>query len=192
VEHRLRDANADGDLDVHYQPIVDIRSGRIVACEALGRIRHTTVGLVSPTEFIKVAEETWLIIPLGDWVLRRACFDAASWPEEFASQSTRIAALRPRVLALQAETRLALDDQRDHLERVAVAALEAQRDRLNTYMVQARFSLATIYDRAAASVGAGADGVEPGADSVEPGTDVEPVTDAVESGSDGVVAEGRR
>jgi hypothetical protein len=84
---------------------------------------------------------------------------AASWPEEFAAQSARIAALRPRVLALQAETELALDDQRDHLERVAVAALEAQRDRLDTYMVQARFSLATIYDRAAASVGAGADAV---------------------------------
>jgi hypothetical protein len=60
--------------------------------------------------------------------------------------------LRPRVLALQGQTELALDDQREHLERVAVDVLEAQRGRLDTYMVQARFALATIYDRAAASL----------------------------------------
>jgi tetratricopeptide (TPR) repeat protein len=77
---------------------------------------------------------------------------AASWPEDFAALTTRIGALRPRVLALQAQTEVALDDQREHLERVAVDVLEAQRDRLNTYMVQARFALATIYDRAAASL----------------------------------------
>ena len=77
---------------------------------------------------------------------------AANWPEDFAALTARIAALRPRVLALKAQTELALDDQRGHLEHVAVEALEAQRDRLNIYMVQARFSLATIYDRAAASL----------------------------------------
>jgi tetratricopeptide (TPR) repeat protein len=77
---------------------------------------------------------------------------AENWPEDFAALTARIAALRPRVLALQASTEVALNDQRRHLERVAVETLEAQRDRLNTYMVQARFSLATIYDRAAARV----------------------------------------
>jgi diguanylate cyclase (GGDEF)-like protein len=82
VEHRLRDAIATEDLDLHYQPIVDIRTGKIVACEALARLRHPTEGLVSPTEFIKVAEETGLINPLGDWVLRRACRDAAAWPKD--------------------------------------------------------------------------------------------------------------
>ncbi len=80
IEHRLRDAIANEELDVHYQPIVDVRSGRIVACEALARLRHPTEGLVSPAEFIKVAEETGLIIPLGDWILRRSCMDAANWP----------------------------------------------------------------------------------------------------------------
>ncbi|MEI7932529.1 MAG: EAL domain-containing protein, partial [Alphaproteobacteria bacterium] len=82
VEHRLRDAIAGEELDVHYQPIVDVRSGKIVACEALARLRHPTEGLVSPAEFIKVAEETGLIIPLGEWILRRACIDAAAWPDD--------------------------------------------------------------------------------------------------------------
>lgn len=77
---------------------------------------------------------------------------AENWPEDFADLTTRIAALRPRLLTLQASTEVALNDQRQHLERVAIETLEAQRDRLNTYMVQARFSLATIYDRAAARV----------------------------------------
>ena len=74
---------------------------------------------------------------------------AADWPDEFAAQTARIASLRPRVEALQATTEVALLDQRGYLERVAINTLGAQRDRLNTYMVQARFSLAAIYDRAA-------------------------------------------
>lgn len=74
---------------------------------------------------------------------------AAAWPEDFAALTARVASLRPRLEALNAQARIALDSQRRHLERVAVAALESQRQRLDTYMVQARFSLATIYDRAA-------------------------------------------
>lgn len=76
----------------------------------------------------------------------------AEWPEEFAALSARIAALKPRVESLKAATDAALLGQRNHLERVAIATLDAQRDRLNSYMVQARFSLATIYDRAASNV----------------------------------------
>jgi len=81
----------------------------------------------------------------------------AEWPEEFAALTARIGALRPRVEALKSSTEVALNDQRQYLERVAIEELDAQRDRLNTYMVQARFSLAAIYDRAAANTGAGAD-----------------------------------
>jgi len=76
------------------------------------------------------------------------------WDEEFVSLGARIGALRPRVAALKAATDVALANQSGHLESVAVAVLEAQRDRLATYMVQARFSLASIYDRAAARAGA--------------------------------------
>ena len=75
------------------------------------------------------------------------------WDEEFATLSARIGALRPRVAALKAATDAALAGQRGHLESVAVEVLNSQRDRLDTYMVQARFSLASIYDRAAARAG---------------------------------------
>jgi hypothetical protein len=81
---------------------------------------------------------------------------AAEWPEEFSGLTVRIEGLRPRVETLLQSTDTALIAQRAHLERVAVEALEAQRERLNTYMVQARFSLAAIYDRAAANADAGA------------------------------------
>ena len=73
----------------------------------------------------------------------------AEWPEEFAELSARIAALRPRVESLKAATGAALGNQRQFLEQVAIEELELQRERLGTYMVQARFSLAAIYDRAA-------------------------------------------
>jgi len=75
-----------------------------------------------------------------------------SWPDEFVELTARIGGLRPRVQSLQSSTQAAVTDQRQYLELVAVETLESQRDRLNTYMVQARFSLATIYDRAAANV----------------------------------------
>jgi tetratricopeptide (TPR) repeat protein len=74
------------------------------------------------------------------------------WPEKFASLTTRIDGLRPRMLGLQANAQAALAKQQAFLQDVAVAELKAQRDRLNTYMVQARFALASIYDRASASV----------------------------------------
>jgi tetratricopeptide (TPR) repeat protein len=79
-------------------------------------------------------------------------FASAEWPKEFAELSARIGGLRPRLDSLHASTLAAVRNQREYLEFVAIETLESQRDRLNTYMVQARFSLATIYDRAAARV----------------------------------------
>lgn len=74
------------------------------------------------------------------------------WPAEFAALTARISALQPRVLAIQATAQTALVRQQDFLRDIAVEELEAQRERLSTYMVQARFALASIYDRAAARV----------------------------------------
>ncbi len=81
VGQMLRDAISQGSLELHYQPVVDYHTGRIVACEALVRLRHPLNGLVPPGEFIEIAEQTGLIVPLGDWVLRQACKDAAAWPK---------------------------------------------------------------------------------------------------------------
>jgi chromosome segregation ATPase len=72
------------------------------------------------------------------------------WPEKFESLTARIGALTPRVQSLKTTAETALVRQQDYLQGLAVAELKAQRDRLNTYLVQARFALATMYDRAAA------------------------------------------
>jgi diguanylate cyclase (GGDEF)-like protein len=79
MESRLRDAEANGELYVHYQPQVEIASGEIIGVEALLRWRHPVLGVLSPGFFLPLAEETGLIIPLGEWVLRRACADLAQW-----------------------------------------------------------------------------------------------------------------
>src|SRR6185436_17257854 len=77
----LRQALVEGGLEIHYQPVVDLRSGEVTGCEALLRWRHPERGMISPAEFIPVAEDTGLIVELGEWVLRTACAEAAGWPD---------------------------------------------------------------------------------------------------------------
>ncbi len=80
LEVDLRRAIVDGGFSIEYQPIVDLRGGAISGCEALLRWRHPERGMISPAEFIPVAEEIGLISQLGEWVLASACAEAASWP----------------------------------------------------------------------------------------------------------------
>ena len=80
LERAVRNALARGEFEVHYQPIVEVRSERTCGYEALIRWRHREKGLLPPSEFIGLAEEVGFIVPLGEWVLRKACDDAASWP----------------------------------------------------------------------------------------------------------------
>jgi diguanylate cyclase (GGDEF)-like protein len=84
LEGDLRDAIAQCQLEVHYQPFVDALSGARRGFEALVRWRHPSRGLIPPDQFIPLAEETGLIVPLGEFVLRRACADAAGWPSHLA------------------------------------------------------------------------------------------------------------
>ncbi|GGI31004.1 diguanylate cyclase [Bradyrhizobium guangdongense] len=82
IEVELRDAIQNDVLRPYYQPLIDLSSGRITGFEALVRWPHAERGMVSPAEFIPVAEETGLINPLGGLMLRRACLDAATWPDD--------------------------------------------------------------------------------------------------------------
>jgi diguanylate cyclase (GGDEF)-like protein/PAS domain S-box-containing protein len=82
IEIDLRAAIQNDALRPHYQPLIDLSTGRITGFEALVRWPHPERGMISPAEFIPVAEETGLINPLGGLILRRACMDAALWPDD--------------------------------------------------------------------------------------------------------------
>ena len=131
LEQDLRNAIAEGGFEIHYQPIVDLHSNEIAGCEALLRWRHPVRGMVSPADFVPIAEETGLIEEIGQWVLRTACAEAATWPA-----NTRIAVnvspvqfksptLSLKVAAALAET--GLDPHRLELE-ITEAVLIADDD----------------------------------------------------------------
>ncbi|QOZ76882.1 diguanylate cyclase [Bradyrhizobium sp. CCBAU 53351] len=82
LESDLRHAIAEGGLEVYYQPCLSLKDDRITGCEALVRWRHPERGMVSPAEFIPIAEDTGLINEIGEWVLATACRDAANWPDD--------------------------------------------------------------------------------------------------------------
>ena len=81
LEQDLRRAVADAGFELHYQPFVDLRTGEVSGFEALLRWHHPERGVISSDEFIPVAEDTGLIVELGDWVLRTACMEATNWPD---------------------------------------------------------------------------------------------------------------
>ena len=82
VESDLRLALERGELELHYQPLFDLEQNRICSFEALLRWNHPKRGLISPVDFIPIAEDTGLIVPIGAWVVREACAQAARWPEQ--------------------------------------------------------------------------------------------------------------
>jgi diguanylate cyclase (GGDEF)-like protein len=107
LELDLRAALSRHELELYYQPITDVKSGIVTGFEALVRWNHPARGLISPLEFIPLAEETGLIIPIGDWVLAQACKEAMAWPD-----GTRVAV---NLSAVQFKSR--------HLTETILAAL---------------------------------------------------------------------
>jgi diguanylate cyclase (GGDEF)-like protein/PAS domain S-box-containing protein len=82
LELDLRAGIGRGEFEVHYQPLLDIQGSKIISFEALLRWKHPQRGLLLPNSFLSVAEETRLVIPIGEWVLRTACKDALRWPDD--------------------------------------------------------------------------------------------------------------
>ena len=108
LELDLREALGSEQFHLNYQPLVDLRTGRVTTCEALLRWTHPLRGAVPPAVFIPVAEETGLIIALGEWALNRACSEAATWPHGVkVAVNLSPGQVRNRGLILQVVTALA-------------------------------------------------------------------------------------
>jgi EAL domain-containing protein (putative c-di-GMP-specific phosphodiesterase class I) len=84
LEQDLQSGLANGEFTLFYQPVVDLEDNKTKTCEALLRWNHPERGTVAPSDFIPIAEETGLIVPLGEWVLRTACAEAVKWPDDIA------------------------------------------------------------------------------------------------------------
>jgi diguanylate cyclase (GGDEF)-like protein/PAS domain S-box-containing protein len=131
------------ELELHYQPLVDLSSGSIVGVEALVRWRHPELGLLLPDQFIPLAEETGVIVPLGRWVMRTACVDAQTWHQTQLSGEPLILSVNvsmreltsadfvDSVASILKETRLAPERLQIELtESVFVETLEPIRSRI--------------------------------------------------------------
>ncbi len=120
LELDLREALASDQFQLYFQPLVDLRTGRVTTCEALMRWKHPNRGMVPPAVFIPIAEETGLIIALGEWALQRACAEAANWPKSVkVAVNLSPVQFRDRGLALHVVSALAksgLPAQRLELE----------------------------------------------------------------------------
>ncbi len=108
----LRRALAAGEFELHYQPQFELASGRVIGVEALIRWRHPEDGLISPTRFIPVAEDSGLIVPIGEWVIQEACRQAVAW---------RSAGLPPLIMAVNLS---AVQFRRGDVEQTIARALQ--------------------------------------------------------------------
>ena len=112
LENELRAAIEKTQFVLHYQPKVDMRTSRIVGMEALVRWRHPQRGLVAPSEFIPFAEETGLIVPLGNWVLQEACRQTRAWQQ----RGIRDLAIAVNISGVQFQQRDLVENVSDALE----------------------------------------------------------------------------
>ena len=131
MEIDLRAAIAEGAFELHYQPLVDLGTNAVTGGEALLRWRHPRRGMVPPADFIPIAEETGLIEQIGDWVLRTACAEAATWPDNVGiAVNVSPVQFRSQTLSLKVAAALAetgLDPRRLELE-ITEAVLIADDD----------------------------------------------------------------
>ncbi len=150
AESELRDAVARGEFELHYQPVIDIKTRQVCAVEALVRWRHPTRGLVAPDQFIPIAESSGLIVPLGDWILQQACTDAACWSAH-VKLAINISAVQFKkgnlfdvILCTLVETGLA--PERLELEITETALLQNQEAHLTTMRQLGNLGISIVLD----------------------------------------------
>jgi diguanylate cyclase (GGDEF)-like protein/PAS domain S-box-containing protein len=140
VEDDLRRALARGEFELHYQAKMNLTSGSIAGVEALVRWRHPLRGLVHPAHFIAIAEESGLIIPIGRWVLREACRQAAAW--QFAGLSPIRVAVNISAAELRAKDFVA--NVQAVLSETGLAAIYLELEVTETFLLQAANSTAAV------------------------------------------------
>lgn len=150
LERDLRGALRSGAFELHYQPLIGLGDEAVTGFEALVRWRHPERGLISPATFIPIAEETGVIVPLGEWILNQACLDAAGWPGEL-SVAINVSAvqLRRRSFAqtvLLALARSGLKAERLELEITESVLLEDTEANLETLHILRRMGVRIAMD----------------------------------------------
>jgi diguanylate cyclase (GGDEF)-like protein len=136
AERELRAAIAERQFELHYQPVVDLRTRELIGVETLVRWRHPTKGMVAPDHFIPLAESTGLIAPLGEWILEKACADAANWPAD-VKVAVNISAIQFKKgnlfeVVLSTLVKTGLQPERLELEITETSLLENQEAHLTT------------------------------------------------------------
>ena len=136
AERELREAIAQGQFELHYQPVVDVKTRELRGVESLVRWRHPDKGMIAPDHFIPLAESTGLIVPLGEWILNQACADAANWPAD-VKVAVNISAIQFKkgnlfevILGVLVKT--GLQPERLELEITETSLLENQEAHLTT------------------------------------------------------------
>jgi EAL domain-containing protein (putative c-di-GMP-specific phosphodiesterase class I) len=142
LENDLRHALGRREFELFYQPKIDLVSGAIVAVEALIRWRHPERGLVSPAQFIPIAEETGLIVPIGAWVLREACRQNRAWQDE-ALPAMRIAA---NVSSVELRSKGFVDGVRAILNETGLAPSCLELELTETFLTQNATSTARVFE----------------------------------------------
>ena len=123
LELDLREALAKELFELHYQPLINLASNRITAFEALLRWEHRDLGFVSPGVFVPLAEEIGLIDPISEWVLKRACSEAATWPDDI-SVAVNLSPVQFKGEHLVSTVKRALDELRLHPSRLELEVTE--------------------------------------------------------------------
>ncbi len=150
LEDELRVAVSRGGFELYYQALIDTNTRRQVGFEALVRWRHPTRGLILPNDFIPLAEETGLIVPLGAWILKRACADATKWPSHIkvAVNLSPVQLAQPNLLqtVLGALGESSLSAKRLELEITETALFKNDVDSFNSIRQLKRVGVSIVLD----------------------------------------------